>query len=139
MFFQMSDPLFEPNLLTMTSDRTFCLNTVICNQAHQSRSVIIQTALRRPTSITLLRAAKWGRIQCLWVVRVNWSIKIPAALLQLKAALAVSDQPVSLSCTSETCRVLISLFSICHCWVVLVPWCLCSVFPNDPFNANQAV
>lgn len=40
------------------------------------------------------------------VLRVNWSIKIPAALLQLKAAPTVSNQPVSMS-MSETSRVLV--------------------------------
>lgn len=95
--------LLVPNLLTVCRDRWSSLNTVICNKAHQSWSVIILTDLRRPTSVTHLRDAKWGRIQNPPVMlRVNWSIKIPAALLQLETALSVSDQPVSTSDTTST-------------------------------------
>lgn len=102
--------LLEPNLLTVTRDVRFCLNAVICNQARQSWSAIVWTGLRGSTSVTHLRAAMWGRIQHLpMVLRVNWSIKIPTALLQLKAALNISGQAVSPSFTSETRRVLVFL------------------------------
>lgn len=67
------------------------------------------------------------------VLRVNWSIKIPAALLQLKAALTISNQPVSLSLTSDTSRVLVKRSSILHCSPCGVPP------PNGPTHADPAV
>lgn len=95
--------LLVTNLLTVSSGRKSSLSAVTCNEAHQSWSVIILTDLRHPTSVTHLRDAKWSRIQNPPVVlRVNWSIKIPTALLQLKTALSVSDQPLSTSEATST-------------------------------------
>lgn len=63
-----------------------------CNWTPQIWSVVTLTDLRRPPSLTQSCAAKWARIQCLPVVSmVNWSIKIPPALLQLQSA---SNKPL---------------------------------------------
>lgn len=59
------------------------LQLLYCCQAHHSRRVIFcLTDLRHPTFTAQSHAAKWSRnIYVLVVLRVNWSIKIPIALL----------------------------------------------------------